>query len=166
MRTKFHVSAVLALVFGAGALFAQDGAKKEPTGSEKVVAAIHNQCCSKGEKCEGEQRKVCDRVGATVLAGLGRCQEKCKKEGMTCEECAKAKDGGPCKVCADLTVKVLAPWVKKQASAKDATHTLPSTDGKPEIVKCTLTAGPVCKGCAEDMSDALVKACKESAQKK
>lgn len=166
MRKFFQVPAFLALAFGAGSLFAQDGAKKEPTSAEKVVAAIHDQCCSKGAKCEGDQKKVCDQVGATISAGIGRSQEKCKKEGMNCEECAKAKDGGPCKMCADLAVKTWTPWVKKQASAKDASHTLTGTDGKSETVKCSLTAGPVCKGCSEEMSDALVKAVKKAGEKK
>ena len=166
MKNRFHGPAVLALAFGAAVLFAQDKQdKKEPTGAEKLVAAIHKQCCSKEGKCEGDQKKVCDQVGSTVKAGLGSCTEKFKKEGLKCEECAKAKDGGPCDKCQELVAKVVVPWLKKQASAKDATHTV-EKDNKKETVKCTLTAGPVCKGCAEEMSDAIVKACKEAGEKK
>ena len=161
MKHSFHVPAVLVLAFGAAALFAQETPKKEPTSAEKLMTAIHEQCCSKEGKCEGEQKKTCDQVAATVKAGMARCGEKCKKEGLKCEECAKAKDGGPCETCREMIVKVVVPWLKAQAGAKDATHTLTKGDKK-ETVKCTLLAGPACKGCAEDMSDAIVKACKEA----
>ena len=166
MKNSFRVAAVLALAFGGAALFAQERGKKEPSSAEKLWNAIHEQCCSKGGKCEGDEKKVCDHVGATVKAGMARCAAKCKKEGMKCEECAKLKDGGPCEACRELTAKVLVPWLKTQASAKDATHTLTGADGKKETIKCTLLAGPACKGCAEEMSDAVVKACKEAAAEK
>ena len=164
MKHAFHVPAVLALVFGAVALFAQDTGKKEPSSQEKLWNALHEQCCGP-EKCEGEKKKVCDRVHATVKAGMARCAEKCKKEGMKCEECAKVKDGGPCDQCREMLVKVLVPWIKGQAEKKDAEHTLTGTDGKKTTSKCTLTSGGVCKGCAEEMSDAVVKACKEASKK-
>jgi hypothetical protein len=166
MKNSFHIPAVLALVFGAAALLAQDMGKKEPSSTEKLLNAIHEQCCSKGGKCEGDEKKTCDQILVTVKAGLTRCAAKCKKEGMKCEECAKVKDGGPCETCRDLMAKVIVPWLKTQASAKDATHTLTLADGKKETSKCTLVAGPACKGCAEEMSDAVVKACKEAAAEK
>jgi len=163
MKHSFHVPAVLALAFGAAALFAQDSPKKEPTSTEKLLSAIHEQCCTpKDGKCEGEQKKACDHVAATFKAGMTSCAAKCKKEGLKCDECAKVKDGGPCDMCREMIVKVLAPWLKTQASAKDATHTLTGKDGKKETSKCTLLAGPACKGCAEEMSDAVVTACKEA----
>ncbi|HZL73163.1 MAG TPA: hypothetical protein VFC86_11915 [Planctomycetota bacterium] len=164
MKNSFHVSAALALAFGAAALFAQDKPAKEPTGAEKLMAAIHKECC-KAEKCEGEQKKVCDNVAGTVKAAMGKCGEKGKKAGLKCEECAKAKDGGPCDGCRDLIVKTAAPWLKTQAEAKDAKHTL-GTGEKKETIKCTLLSGPACKGCAEELSDALVKACKEAGAEK
>jgi len=157
MKCSSHVTAALLVAFGAAALFAQD--KKEPSGVDKLVEAIHKECC-KAEKCEGDQKKICDNVASTVKAGMAKCGEKFKKEGMKCEDCAKAKDGGPCEGCRELVVKVVAPWIKNQASAKDATHTVKTGD-KTETVKCTLLSGPACKSCADEMSDALVKACKE-----
>ena len=166
MKNRFHVPAVLALALGAAALFAQDKPKKEPTSSEKLWNAIHEQCCSaKDGKCEGEQKKTCDHVAATFKGGMARTAEKCKKEGMKCEECAKVKDGGPCEGCRKMIVDAIVPWLKTQASAKDATHTL-DKGGKKETIKCTLLSGPPCKGCAEDISDAVVKACKEAAKEK
>src|SRR6185295_14604334 len=90
MKNSFHVPAVLVLAFGAAALFAQDKPKKEPTSSEKLMEAIHKECC-KAEKCEGEQKKTCDHGASTVKAGMTACGAKCKKEGMKCEECAKVK---------------------------------------------------------------------------
>ena len=164
MKTTFRIPAVLALVFGAATLFAQDPPKKEPTGGEKLWNAIHKECC-KAEKCEGEQKKTCDNVQSTVKAGMGASMEKCKKEGLKCEACAKAKDGGPCDQCRELIVKTVSPWLKTQAGAKDATHTLKKGE-KTETVKCTLLTGPACKGCAEEMSDAIVKACKEAGAEK
>src|SRR5262245_13904366 len=152
MKKFVQVPVVLVLAFGAAALFAQD--KKEPTGGEKLWAAIHKECCT-AEKCEGEQKKTCDNVASTVKAGMAKVGEKCKKEGMKCEECAKAKDGGPCEQCRGLIVKTVSPWLKSQASAKDATHTVAVGDKK-ETVKCTLLSGPACKGCADEMSDAVV----------
>ncbi len=163
MWSQFPMSLVVAL--GAAALFAQDSPKKEPTGQEKLWNAIHEQCCPKAGKCEGKDKEACDHVKDTVLATAARCMEKCQKEGMKCEECAKAKDGGPCQMCRELTVKTLLPLIKKQAAAKDATHSLPTPDGHNETVKCTLLAGPACNGCAEEWSDALVKACKEAMKK-
>jgi hypothetical protein len=163
MKNSFHVPAVLVLAFGAAALFAQDKPKKEPTSAEKLWNAIHEQCCTpKDGKCEGEQKKVCDHVAATFKAGMTSCGAKCKKEGLKCEECAKVKDGGPCDKCREMIVKTVAPWLKTQASAKDATHTVTGKDGKKETIKCTLLTGPPCKGCAEEMSDAVVTACKEA----
>ena len=159
---KRSISVVAALVFGVAVLGAQDK-KKEPTGVDKVCDAIHKECC-KAEKCEGEQKKVCGNVGATIKAGLGEAGAKMKKEGMKCEGCEKAKEAAPCDACRELLVKTLTPWVKTQAGAKDATHTVTQGDKK-ETVKCTLLAGPACKGCADEMSTAIVKACKE-AQKK
>ena len=164
MKKSFHVTAALALAFGAAALFAQDKPKKEPTGGEKLWEAIHKECC-KAEKCEGEQKKTCDNVASTVKAGMGACMTKCKKEGLKCEACAKAKDGGPCDDCRAMIVKVVVPWLKTQAEAKDAKHTL-GTGDKKETIKCTLLSGPACKGCAEEMSDAIVKACKEAGAEK
>ena len=163
MRTLFCIPAVLALAFGPSLLAAQEKEKKEPTHAEKLMAAVHKECC-KAEKCEGEQKKTCDNVAASVKAALAKCGEKCKKEGMKCEECAKLKDGGPCDGCSALMVKIVVPWLKTQAEAKDAKHTL-GTGEKKETIKCTLLAGPSCKGCAEEMSDAIVKACKEAADK-
>lgn len=164
MKNSFHVTAALALAFGAAALFAQDKPKKEPTGGEKLWEAIHKECC-KAEKCEGEQKKTCDNVAVTVKVGMTACMEKCKKEGLKCEACAKAKDGGPCDDCRAMIVKVVVPWLKTQAEAKDAKHTITKGD-KTETIKCTLLAGPACKGCAEDMSNAIVKACKEAGAEK
>jgi hypothetical protein len=152
---------MLALAFGASVLGAQD--KKEPTSAEKMMDAIHKGCC-KAEKCEGEQKKTCDQVAASVKAGLAKFGEKAKKEGIKCEECAKAKDGGPCTGCSDMVVKVVVPYLKSQAEAKDATHTLGQGDKK-ETIKCSLLKGPACKGCAEEMSDAILKACKDAAKK-
>ena len=56
MKKWFSGSAVLALVFGAATLFAQE-TKKEPTGQEKLWNAIHEQCCPKGGKCEGAMKE-------------------------------------------------------------------------------------------------------------
>ena len=164
MKTLFYVPAVLALVFGSAVLSAQEKGKKEPTSSEKLMEAIHKECC-KAEKCEGEQKKTCDHVASTIKAGMTACAAKCKKEGMKCEECAKVKDGGPCDGCREMIVKVVVPWLKTQAEAKDAKHTLGKGDKK-ETIKCTLLTGPPCKGCAEEMSDAIVKACKEASTEK
>lgn len=165
MKNSFHVSLAIVLAFGAATLFAQDKGKKE-TSTEKIWDAIHEKCCPKGGKCEGDQKKTCDHVGATVKAGVARFMAKCKKEGLKCPDCAKVKDGGPCQKCSDLTVSTVTPYIQTQASAKDATHTLTGADGKKETLKCTLTAGPVCRGCVEEMSDAVIKACKEAAEKK
>ncbi len=165
MRKWFHGPVVLALVFGATALFAQDSPKKEPTGGEKLWTAIHEQCCPKAGKCEGKDKETCDHVRDTVMAIGAKCAEKAQKEGIKCEECAKAKECASCQGCRDLTIKTIVPLLKKQASTANATHTLPTADGKTETVKCTLTSGPVCKGCVEEMSNALIKACKEAAQK-
>ncbi|MBI4566242.1 MAG: hypothetical protein HY716_16275 [Planctomycetes bacterium] len=167
MKSFVCVSAVLALTFSiAGATVRQEMGKQEPTGAEKVWDAVHKQCCSKEGKCEGDQKKMCDQVGSTVKAALARTVEKCQKEGLKCEECAKSKDGGPCRMCQDMMVKVLVPWVKKQAVAKDAMHKLPTAGGKSETIPCSLVKGPICKGCVEEMSDAVVKACKEAVEKK
>src|SRR5688572_24241901 len=132
MKTSFHVSAVLVLAFGAAALFAQEKGKKEPTGVDKVAEAVHKECC-KAEKCEGEQKKTCDHVAETVKAGMAKCGEKFKKEGMKCDDCAKAKDGGPCEMCREMVVKVVAPWIKTQAEAKDPTHTVTKGDKKETV---------------------------------
>jgi len=158
MKRSYCAAAVLVVAFGASVLFAQE--KKEPTGMDKLGDAIHKECC-KAEKCEGEQKKACDNVASTVKAAMGKCGDKFKKEGLKCEECAKAKDGGPCDGCREMLVKAISPWVKTQASKKDAQHTVKTGD-KTETVKCTLTTGPACKGCADELSDVVVKACKEA----
>ena len=157
MSKSIAVAAVLAL-FGASVLVAQE--KKEASGGEKLMEALHKECC-KAEKCEGDQKKACDNVGSTVKATMAKVGEKGKKEGLKCEDCAKAKAGGPCDGCRDMLVKVMAPWLQKQAGTKDAKHTVTQGDKKEEI-KCTLATGPACKGCADELSDVVVKACKEA----
>lgn len=155
MKTSIHVPAVLALVFGAAALFAQEKEeKKEPSSVEKLMTSVHEQLCPKGGKCEGAKKETCDHVVATAKASHARYAEKWKKMGLEkCWACTnEAKDGGPCGMCREWMIKILVPWIKKQAETKDAKHTQ-----KWETLKCTLRAGPDCKGCVERMSDALVK---------
>ena len=88
--------------------------------------------------------------------------EKCKKSGMKCEACEKAGKDAPCEQCNAMCVKTLVPWLKKQMAAKDAVHTKKGDDGKDVTTKCTLLNGPACAGCADEMSDAMIKACKEA----
>ena len=145
--------------------FGRPRPKKEPGSAEKLWNSVHDLNCARGGHCLGDEKKVCDRVAATFKAGLAAGATKGKAEGLTCGECAKNKDAGPCDKCRDALFEILLAWLKSQLEAKATKHTLTKSDGKQESIKCTFTTGVVCKGCVEEMSEAMIKGLKDAASK-
>ena len=141
--------------------FAQDGKKADECcqdACKEFCAALHAQVCPekdcKSEKC----KEICGKVCENVKAVGARCMEACKKEGLKCEGCEKAK--GPCAACKEMSSKILIPWLKNQMKTKDAVHVKKGGDDKEVTTKCTLVTGPVCDSCVEAMTEAMLKACK------
>jgi len=177
MKTLFHGSMLAALLAVGTFGFAQD-AKKDGSCCKNEVCcqdkqekkdcwtAIHEQICPEKGKCTGKMKEACDHVADTVKAAGTVCMEKCKKAGMKCGDCEKAGKDAPCDKCHSMCVNTFVTYLKKQCSAKDPVHTKKGNDGKDVSVKCTLISGPACASCADEMSDAMIKACKEAMEHK
>lgn len=170
---RFAVVTAWLMLFGVSALFAQEGAKKDSCcGEEAQSQEKCSESCSelqklicpeKDGKCDDKCKAACENACKTVQAAMGRLMERCKKEGLKCDKCKTDEKGTftPCDACKAMVKDVVAPWVKKQMAAKDATHTSKGADGKEVTTKCTLTSGPVCDGCATAIGDMLFAKCKE-----
>lgn len=91
------------------------------------------------KECESE---ACERLGATLKAVRARAIEIMKKEcGGECPCTAGACSTSPCPSCAAIKEKVIAPLFKERLAKPHA--------------GCTLSSGPVCATCVDEMGAAV-----------
>ena len=88
------------------------------------------------------ETEACKRLGETVKAVRARTMEIMKKEcGSECDCTAGRCSTSGCEGCAAIKTKILAPMLKERMAKPHA--------------GCTLTSGPVCAICVDEMGVAV-----------